>query len=240
VAVFILVHGSWQGGWCWSEVTPLLHAAGHEVVALDLPAHGEDQTPVHAVTLGDYTRTVVNHLHASPEPAIVVAHSMAGSMVQAAASASERVRALVYLSAIVPLNGMTMLSVVQEYDEQYLRHIVWAADGRSATITAEGARQYLYSEAPPGIAERAIARFTPEPVAPFAAPVEFDVTSIRALPAFYVECTRDRVVSLALQRRMRLAAGIAHALSIDCDHSPFFSAPHELAECLRRVVDRTA
>jgi len=30
MAVFVLVHGMWHGGWCWQKGAPLLRAAGHE------------------------------------------------------------------------------------------------------------------------------------------------------------------------------------------------------------------
>ena len=28
---FVLVHGGFHGGWCWSRLTPLLRARGHTV-----------------------------------------------------------------------------------------------------------------------------------------------------------------------------------------------------------------
>ena len=45
MATFLLIHGAWHGAWCWDRVVPLLRAAGHDVVAPDLPAHGADATP---------------------------------------------------------------------------------------------------------------------------------------------------------------------------------------------------
>ena len=37
---FVLVHGAWHGGWCWSEVVRLLTEQGYPAIALDLPGHG--------------------------------------------------------------------------------------------------------------------------------------------------------------------------------------------------------
>lgn len=37
---FVFVHGAWHGGWCWSEVVPLLAERGYPAIALDLPGHG--------------------------------------------------------------------------------------------------------------------------------------------------------------------------------------------------------
>jgi pimeloyl-ACP methyl ester carboxylesterase len=40
-APFVLVHGAWHGGWRWKKVTPLLQAAGHEVLTPSLTGLGE-------------------------------------------------------------------------------------------------------------------------------------------------------------------------------------------------------
>lgn len=37
---FVLIHGSWHSSGHWQRVIPLLSAAGHAVVAPDLPGHG--------------------------------------------------------------------------------------------------------------------------------------------------------------------------------------------------------
>src|SRR4051794_41972280 len=42
MAIFILVHGSWHGGWCWDSVAMLLAGSGHVVHAPDLPGLGGD------------------------------------------------------------------------------------------------------------------------------------------------------------------------------------------------------
>ena len=38
---YVLVHGAWHGGWCWSKVAPLLRAEGHDVYAPTLTGLGE-------------------------------------------------------------------------------------------------------------------------------------------------------------------------------------------------------
>ena len=58
MSYYVLVHGSWQGSWCWEKVVPILREAGHEVVAPDLPGHGEDETPAAEVTLAAYAERV--------------------------------------------------------------------------------------------------------------------------------------------------------------------------------------
>src|ERR1700704_5465787 len=40
-ATFVLVHGAWHGGWCWTKLAPLLRAAGHQVFTPTLTGLGE-------------------------------------------------------------------------------------------------------------------------------------------------------------------------------------------------------
>ena len=51
MASFILIHGSWHGGWCFDTIKGLLKAAGHEVIAPDLPGMGGDEVELRATTL---------------------------------------------------------------------------------------------------------------------------------------------------------------------------------------------
>ena len=41
MAVFLLVHGGFHGGWCWRRVAPHLRAAGHDVYTPTLTGLGE-------------------------------------------------------------------------------------------------------------------------------------------------------------------------------------------------------
>ena len=42
----ILVHGAWQGAWCWERATAALAGAGIKALAIDLPGHGNDPGPL--------------------------------------------------------------------------------------------------------------------------------------------------------------------------------------------------
>jgi hypothetical protein len=55
------------------------------------------------------------------------------------------------------------------------------------------------------------------------------------IPRYYIECARDRAITLKLQREMQKASPCRQAFSIDTDHSPFFSAPEQLADILSRI-----
>ena len=41
MATYLLVHGAWHGGWCWTRVSRILRDAGHSVFTPTLPGLGE-------------------------------------------------------------------------------------------------------------------------------------------------------------------------------------------------------
>lgn len=45
MATFILVHGSWLGGWAWERVAPGLRASGHTVLCPSLAPAGPPAAP---------------------------------------------------------------------------------------------------------------------------------------------------------------------------------------------------
>jgi pimeloyl-ACP methyl ester carboxylesterase len=231
MARFVLIHGSFQGAWCWREVVPRLRACGHEAVAIDLPGHGEDRAPLEMVTFQDYVERTIE---AARDEAILVGHSMGGAVVRQAAGASpERVRALVCVASLLPANGANMLSFVEGFDPQYLAQIVWAADRRTARISEEGARRFLFDGCPAEVVESVLPLLTAEPVAPYETALWFG--EVRA-PMYYVECSRDRVVPVAMQASMHAGFPAARVYSLDSGHAACFAAAEELA----RVLDRIA
>ena len=239
MARFILIHGAWQGAWSWREIVPRLRVQGHDAIAIDLPGHGEDRSPLETVSFQDYVDSTTRAVNASRENALLVGHSMGGAVIARVAELDPgRVRALVYVSALLPRGGQSMMSFVEGFDPEYLAQLQWAPDRRTARISPEGATQFLFSCCPPEIAELAYARFIPEPVAPFETPIEITEANSAQVPRYYVECLRDRVVPIGLQRAMRADIPFDGVYSLDTDHSPFLSAANELAAILNGIAEK--
>ncbi len=236
MAKFVLVHGSWLGAWCWREMIPRLAARGHEAVAIDLPAHGEDRTPLESVTFQHYVDRTVEAVNGSNAEAILVGHSMGGAIVrQAAGLAPGRIRALVSVVSLLPKNGANLLSLVEGFDPEYLAQVHWSQDRRSARLSSEGLRRFACNCCAPAIVEAAEPLLTAEPVLPYETPLFF--TDV-GLPHDYIECRQDRIVPIALQRAMHAEFPADHIFALDADHTPFFSAPEEFTSILHRIAQR--
>jgi pimeloyl-ACP methyl ester carboxylesterase len=86
MAIFVLVHGSFQASWCWREVAPRLEARGHRVMTFDLPGHGTDPTPPERVSFQNYVDSIQRVVGGLDERPILVEHSM-GTPIAAVAEA---------------------------------------------------------------------------------------------------------------------------------------------------------
>jgi pimeloyl-ACP methyl ester carboxylesterase len=239
MATFVLVHGAWQGAWCWQRIIPVLEECGHRTVAIDLPGHGRDLTPPEAVTLEDYVSTVIRTVESIAHRSVLVGHSM-GGIVAALVTEQipDKIGALVALASPPAVNGVSMINAVTALDPEYLGHFVWSPDGSTARMAPQGIRDFLCQGCPDEFIDLAVGRFSPEPVAPFQTPLRLTPQKYGRVPRFYVGCERDRVVTKQVQQEASQSLPPANVYSIDADHSPFFSAPKALASCLDRIVNK--
>jgi pimeloyl-ACP methyl ester carboxylesterase len=237
MASYVLVHGAWHGAWCWDEVVPLLEAAGHDVVAVDLPGHGGDATPLAGLTQAEYGRRVADAVEAAGEPVFLVGHSMGGmAITQAAEYVPDRIAALVYLCAFLPGPGGSLLALADGDDAARVIPNLEVDEAAGVCTVAESAHvECFYEECDPEDAAAASARLTPESLAAFATPVSVTEERAGSVRRIYVECVRDHAIGIAKQREMWAAQPCERVETIDTDHSPFLSRPEELAAHLLAV-----
>lgn len=237
---FVLIHGAMHGGWCWERVVPLLERAGHVVIAPDLPGLGADRTPASAVTLAGWTEFVVDILQRLPGETVLAGHSLGGMVIsQAAESAPERIATLVYVTALLPAHGRAALDLTRGEDlpDQPARlEIRPASDGVTITSNPEHVRAFLYNETEREWADRALSRLVPQPLAVLRTPAALSAARFGGVPRAYIECLRDRVLPIALQRRMQAVTPCQTVRQIDTDHSPFYAAPDVLAAQLLDIA----
>jgi pimeloyl-ACP methyl ester carboxylesterase len=231
---FILIHGAYHGSWCWRHVTPLLAAAGHVAHAPDLPGHGAGEAS-RAVTLEDYVEAVCGHLRRS-ETSVLVGHSMAGILIAAAAERMpERIERLVFVTAYLPADGQSLADLARADADSLARATRVAGAEEFVAVREEALIEAFYGDSPAADVAFARARLVPQPVQPMTAPVRLTHARFGRVPRVYIGCRRDRAISPALQRRMLAATPCERVIELDCDHSPFFSAPRALADALLAV-----
>jgi pimeloyl-ACP methyl ester carboxylesterase len=99
MSAFVLIPGAGTGPDHWVLVEPLLNAAGHETVAVDLPCADN------AAGLPEYLAAATDAIGSRTE-LIVVGQSL-GAFTAAAVAAERGAQQLVYLNGMIPVEGET-------------------------------------------------------------------------------------------------------------------------------------
>ena len=245
MANYVLVHGSAHGSWCWERIVPLLQEQGHTVTAVDLPGNGNDDTPLAEVTLEIYAEYLCGVLDSQDEPSVLVGHSLGGiSISRAAELRPGKVAVLVYLTAVLLKDGETFMSAVSDepYDENRAleTRTSWSlAEDRSHVVyKPELAQHRFYNDCTPEDVDWAKSKIVPQPVGPLVSPMRITNGNFGRVPRVYIECALDNAVAPEFARRMYTALPCAEVIEMQTGHSPFLSAPEELARILDGLIKK--
>ncbi|OYY70250.1 alpha/beta fold hydrolase [Sphingomonas sp. 28-63-12] len=244
MASFILVHGSWHGGWCFDALRPLLEAQGHEMIAPDLPGMEPGAHDIAAITLNGWATTVADWCRqATQSPVILCGHSRGGLVIsQAAELAPDTIDALVYICAMLMPPGMARSAFkrLQQANPAFDAIIHSLPGGGGTVIDPTNAAAVFCHQAPPAIAAAAMARLVPEPAGPRATPLVLTAARYGRVPRHYIECSEDRTIPIADQRAMQAMQPCASVATLPADHSPFLTMPDALAARLIAIADNHA
>jgi pimeloyl-ACP methyl ester carboxylesterase len=226
---YVLVHGAWGGGWAFRTVDSMLTAAGHRVYRPTLTGLGER---VHLATpevgLRTHVKDIVNVLlFENLRDVVLVGHSYGGMVVTGVADEMpDRVRHLVFIDALVPEDGESLLTASRGTKlESFARRSVDSAQNGFIVPT------WVTARAPRPTDVR-------QPVLTFTEPVSFDDPAARRIPGTYI-LTVDAGRAEAdddfadFARRAKSRGWRHHVLR--ANHVPERSAPKELTALLRDV-----
>jgi pimeloyl-ACP methyl ester carboxylesterase len=241
----VLVHGFLVSHWEWRHVIGPLSAAGFDVIALDLPGHGESDRPRdYPYGIPGFSDTVVGVMDAlGIERAPLVGHSMGGAVaLWTAARHPERASDLVVIDSAcypveIPLDVRVALTpyvgryifkgVFGKRDiRRYFKNRVY----RDPTLATEELIDYVYERMfRPGGQEAAHATLV---ALSNLSAVQASVRAVRT-PTLVVWGEDDRVISLADGKRLVAEIPGARLEVIPaCGHAPNEERPRELIEKL--------
>jgi pimeloyl-ACP methyl ester carboxylesterase len=176
MAIYIMVHGGWSGGWYFQESARLMRTAGHEVYTPTLTGIGERVHLGHAgVDLNTHIQDIVNVLvYEDLHNVLLVGYSYGGMVITGVAEVvPERIGQLIYLDAFVPGNGESMADLLPEF-VQYFEEV--------ANAVGDG---WQIPHDPPH------PRKTPHPLKTLKQPVVVTNPSAAQLPRTYVLFTQN-------------------------------------------------
>lgn len=231
---FLLVHGAWRGGWCYDRVAGVLRAQGHRVFTPTLTgladrAHLTDAMTVTLQTHVDDVSNLIRYQQLSR--IILVGHSYAGVVITAVADrCSEAIEALVYLDAIIPESGKSVLDL--NGNAEIVSAVLQGAAATGGRLVPPLPAQMLNTNAADVPLVERLA--TPQPLATFCEPVRLTGAQDRVARRTYVRATGwDGYDRLGFDSHARIAADDRWTkIDLHHGHELMLDAPQAVAEVL--------
>jgi pimeloyl-ACP methyl ester carboxylesterase len=232
---FVLVHGGWQGGWCWDAVSAALRSVGHEVFAPTLRGSEQgvavDRVGVDLTAIGDGLVDAIKDHHL--RDFVLVGHSGGGPAVQYAADRlAEQTRRIVFVDAWVLRDGEAINDVMPaQFVESSVLAAKESADQTVAMDPQVWAEHFMNSATEHDIAT-VTNKLVPVPFGWLSEPVSLPGFWGAALPSSYVFLRQDLAVPQEIYRAM--AGRLDQPRVVDCDgpHEAMLTHPDLMAAAL--------
>jgi pimeloyl-ACP methyl ester carboxylesterase len=188
MSTFVIVHGGFGGGWEWTPVAELLRERGHSVFTPTLTGMGERSHLGPRVGLSTHIDDVVAVLEFEDLHNVVLCGASYGGMpiTGAADRASERIALLIYIDALVPVNGQSSLDLLPEHFGALVRAAA-DEDGHGWIAIPDGVLPPDGPRVDDNVG-RYIARLRDQPLASFTEPIHLTNAVGRVRRAF-IRCT---------------------------------------------------
>ncbi|CAN7407059.1 alpha/beta fold hydrolase [Phenylobacterium sp. LjRoot219] len=235
---YVFLHGGAQGGWVWDETLAALDrqtgGGFGRALVLDVPGCG---TKRGRATDGLGPDEVAAELFAEIAAAglrdvLLVGHSQAGTVLPRLIGLEpQRFRRAVYVSAIAPLPGQTVLDFRASLPDSDAVATPKEAPSDPRALFRSLFCNDMGAAGTEAFLDKLGADAWP---APMYAASDWPYDHLAATPASYVLCLRDAVLPVAWQEIFADRFKAERRIRLDCGHQAMNTRPHALAEVLRQ------
>ena len=230
---FVLVHGGFHGGWCWSRVASLLRARGHTVYTPTQTGCGErSHLMSKSITLDTFVDDIANVLlWEDLHDVVLVGHSFGGIAVTGVADRMpERISRLIYLDVVILESGETLFGQLPPDVVQARMKAAEPSGGVSIEPPPPGAFGVHDAQQ----CEWLVARLTSHPLGTYTSALTLAHPVANGVPAVYVQCTDPVFPSLQSTRDWVMANGMK-TLQLHTAHDAMITAPELLTDLLETL-----
>jgi pimeloyl-ACP methyl ester carboxylesterase len=149
MTTLVLLHGGGGGAWMWKDLEAALRKLGHEVHKVTFSGFGERRHLLSAQSnIETHVTDVVNELELNDiQDATLIAHSYSGAVAPGvAAIASSRLRAVIYLDALIVHQNETVAHAMGMMSEEQAHNSLLSLLSGASALTVPTADQ-MRSEA---------------------------------------------------------------------------------------------
>jgi pimeloyl-ACP methyl ester carboxylesterase len=221
----VLIQGSHLDSTVWNEVKKSLNPEVFNVV--ELGRLGRD-------TETEASLKIVATLscQAIPEKSILVGHCLGGAISnQMAGICPEKIKSIIYVSALVPLNGERPFDLMNNTDKRNYSKVV---NYRNSKIIPESKPiyfQWTEGALKPG---SELPELYPEWQSLGSEEVSYDEAKFNAIPKAYILGERDKLLNLTTQFQYMSRTGIINSDGIQAGHYSMLSNPEKLGALISK------
>lgn len=221
----VLTHGAWADGSSWAKVIAALREDAVNVSAAPLPL----------TSLADDVSALNRSLERTEGPIVLAGHAYAGAVI--ALACPQRVKALVYVTALAPDEGEKVADVFYRLPPHAQapklapdsNDLIWLPEGAFATAFAPNA----------SADDQAVLAAVQRPISLNCITVPAGRPLWKDVPSWFLVAEDDRMIVPETQRFMaeRMKATTkAHA----ADHTPSVTAPTVVVDIIRDAIRSVA
>src|SRR6266567_6601310 len=219
----VLVHGAWADGSSWSEVIPILQAAGLHVTAVQNPLS----------SLADSVEATKRALAQQDGPTVLVAHSWGGTVISEVGT-DPKVTGLVYVAARAPDANEDFVALSQKFPAGPARAGVQEHDGFTK-LSEDAFLKYFANGVDPTTAKVLYAVQWPTAAAIFSG--RTTAAAWRSKPSWYAVSKLDYTINPDLERFLAKRMN-ATTIELEAGHLSLVSHPKEIADLILAAAGR--
>jgi pimeloyl-ACP methyl ester carboxylesterase len=235
---FVLVHGAWHVGAAWDGVIDGLRKRGYTAEAITLPGYGPNNGNPSTATLSDDTAALVALLEKQTEPAIVVAHSAGGIVVQQAVpKAASKVAEVVFFDAFLAGDGQRLLdSLPPDIKAAYEKTA--AANNNTLPVPEPLVRNLLMPGDSKADQDKVISHLVTQPYGYYTGKVDAAAFAKTPVKRAFLFAKDDKSLPPGVFKAMVAALGSFDEADIPGGHEVMFTNPDAVAEGLVELAQK--
>ena len=218
----VLVHGAFADGSSWDKVIPILQAKGLKVVSVQNPL----------TSLADDVNAAQRVIDAQTGNVILVGHSWGGTVITQAGT-SEKVKALVYVAALVPDMGQSSADLGKDYPPTAGIQTVKADAAGFLYLPADSLAKNFAQDLPQAMTTVMASTQGPIQSKAFAEPVT--TTAWKDKKNYYIVAANDRMIQPALEHAMAKKINAVTTV-LKTSHVPMLSQPKQVADVILKAA----
>ena len=232
MATYVLLHGACHDGSAFDRVVERLRQQGHTAFAPTIAGHGKDVDK--GVTHAESTQSVVDFITQHDlTDFVLLGHSYGGTIIAKVSEVvPERVRRLVFFSALVPNDGETMLEMFPPDHRDMFRRLAAASTDNTVTLPFDVFREVFINDADLETARRVYSQLSSEPFGQLLERLDLKRFHGLDIPRSFLIGTEDTVMppgEWGWHPRLSSRLGLYRLVQMPGSHELMFSNPVGLA-----------